>query len=440
MPVSSVPEDHLRDPVLRMRALSDLGAAVDVDDNIPPRRYYRSGQEMLRMANIYYEENNLENAFILYSKFITLFVEKLPKHPDYKLAAANDRTNTKKKLKEVFPQAETVKAALLQKYQADTQKYLQEKKKQEEMVALENKRRRQAEQERQRQELEQRNFQIEKQARLMQEWQRRHDHDPKDAFNALPPDFSKALVTDWPSLAEWESPETSSELVDNSSRIPAPDNRVGANLEPISDMASSVKPRIDRSTKPSTGSLLSPGTSSHHGLRNVVVPLSLMTKFLRLAEINTGRGIETCGVLAGCLAQDAFTVTHLLVPKQRGTADSCSTENEEDLFEIQDQYDLLTLGWIHTHPTQTSFMSSVDLHTHCAYQLMMPEAIAIVCAPKFNETGVFSLTPDYGLQFIAKCQLQGFHPHPIDPPLYDTSSHVTMSESAPVKVIDLRGS
>lgn len=38
-----------------------------------------------------------------------------------------------------------------------------------------------------------------------------------------------------------------------------------------------------------------------------------------------------------------------------------------------------------THPTQTAFLSSVDLHTHCSYQMMLPEAIAIVCSPKFNE-------------------------------------------------------
>lgn len=41
--------------------------------------------------------------------------------------------------------------------------------------------------------------------------------------------------------------------------------------------------------------------------------------------------------------------------------------------------------YLQTHPTQTSFMSSVDLHTHYSYQLMMPEAIAVVCAPKYNE-------------------------------------------------------
>jgi hypothetical protein len=38
-----------------------------------------------------------------------------------------------------------------------------------------------------------------------------------------------------------------------------------------------------------------------------------------------------------------------------------------------------------THPSQTAFLSSVDLHTHCSYQLMMPEALAIVCAPRYQE-------------------------------------------------------
>lgn len=40
---------------------------------------------------------------------------------------------------------------------------------------------------------------------------------------------------------------------------------------------------------------------------------------------------------------------------------------------------------LQTHPTQTAFLSSVDLHTHSSYQLMLPEAIAIVCSPKHNE-------------------------------------------------------
>lgn len=43
--------------------------------------------------------------------------------------------------------------------------------------------------------------------------------------------------------------------------------------------------------------------------------------------------------------------------------------NEEEIFEAQDSRGLYPLGWIHTHPTQTCFLSSIDVHTHCGYQV-----------------------------------------------------------------------
>ena len=76
------------------------------------------------------------------------------------------------------------------------------------------------------------------------------------------------------------------------------------------------------------------------------------------------------------------------------------------------------LSLVQTHPSQTAFLSSVDLHTHCSYQLMMPEAIAIVCAPRHDDTAVFTLTPDYGLAYVANCRQTGFHPHPQKPDLF----------------------
>lgn len=42
-----------------------------------------------------------------------------------------------------------------------------------------------------------------------------------------------------------------------------------------------------------------------------------------------------------------LTITTLLIPKQTSTSDTCTTENEEEVFEYQDRHDLLTLGWIH---------------------------------------------------------------------------------------------
>ena len=80
----------------------------------------------------------------------------------------------------------------------------------------------------------------------------------------------------------------------------------------------------------------------------------------------------------------------------------------------------------------------MDLHTHMPYQLMLPEAVAIVCAPKYNETGFFVLTPNYGLDYIANCTLGGFHPHPKEPPLFEEGSHITLDKQVAVKVVDLR--
>lgn len=131
----------------------------------------------------------------------------------------------------------------------------------------------------------------------------------------------------------------------------------------------------------------------------------------------------------------------------------CTTTHEEEQFAFQDERDLMTLGWvrrsslppascsqltsrrtqIHTHPTQSCFMSSLDLHTHASYQVMLAEAIAIVCAPTSEPSfGIFRyvalplidlirrtarltvsrrLTDPPGLEAIVKCDIKGlFHP------------------------------
>lgn len=195
-------------------------------------------------------------------------------------------------------------------------------------------------------------------------------------------------------------------------------------------------PAVDRSTKPASSSAALP--ANPHGLRFVQVPQRLIGEFLEIAAGNTAANRETCGILCGRVAQNRFIVSHLVIPQQSGGPDSCNTSNEEDLFEFQEKHDLITVGWIHTHPTQTAFLSSVDLHTHMSYQLMLPEAVAIVCSPKFDETGYFALTPDYGLQYIMNCRQQGFHPHPKDPPLFENCQHVIVDENVPVSVADLR--
>lgn len=66
--------------------------------------------------------------------------------------------------------------------------------------------------------------------------------------------------------------------------------------------------------------------------------------------------------------QGTFSITTLIVPKQEGTSDTVQALAEEEIFEAQDSRGLYPMGWIHTHPTQTCFLSSIDVHTQCGYQ------------------------------------------------------------------------
>ncbi|KAL7799261.1 hypothetical protein V8C37DRAFT_154973 [Trichoderma ceciliae] len=177
-------------------------------------------------------------------------------------------------------------------------------------------------------------------------------------------------------------------------------------------------------------------------IRSIFLPGNLRSKFLEIASKNTAAGLETCGVLCGTPINNALFVRCLLIPDQTSTPDTCETENESALFDYCMSEDLLMLGWIHTHPTQTCFMSSRDLHTHAGYQVMMPESIAIVCAPRYNEHGIFRLTHPPGLDHVLNCsRTETFHQHSIDN-LYREANHphghVYESDKMPLQVVDLR--
>ncbi|CAC5409606.1 STAMBP [Mytilus coruscus] len=221
-----------------------------------------------------------------------------------------------------------------------------------------------------------------------------------------------------------------------------PDRDLKKNLV-INDGPSVISPlpSVDRTTKPPAyDHFMSTGSSSGNkfGLRDVLIPSDLPRKFLVKAEHNTLKNVETCAFLAGKLRHDAFMITHLILPKQTGTSDTCVAEDEEDLFLYQEPRDLITLGWIHTHPSQTAFLSSVDMHNQYGYQAMLPEAIAIVCSPKFNETGIFSLSIERGLVEIGSCREKGFHQHTKNPPLFEDSSHAKFVDTEKIEVVDLR--
>lgn len=127
-------------------------------------------------------------------------------------------------------------------------------------------------------------------------------------------------------------------------------------------------------------------SESGQPLRTLFLPTELRSQFLSLARPNTLNNLETCGILCGTLISNALFISHLVIPDQISTSDTCDTTDEGDnaLFDYVDGEQLMVCGWIHTHPSQTCFLSSRDLHTSVGYQVMLPESVAIVCAPSKN--------------------------------------------------------
>ncbi|KAJ7749379.1 hypothetical protein B0H16DRAFT_1318960 [Mycena metata] len=179
-------------------------------------------------------------------------------------------------------------------------------------------------------------------------------------------------------------------------------------------------------------------------LRTVVLPHATLPRFLGIASANTAKNLETCGLLLGReivkTGASRYVVETLLIPKQHATSDTCTMDEEEGVLGFTEERGLITIGWIHTHPSQSCFMSSVDLHTHASFQRMLPESFAVVCAPKSEPSfGIFRLTDPPGLQTVLKCTAkQAFHPHP-DVPIYTDADkgHVQMRDAA-LEIVDLR--
>nr|KJB31158.1 hypothetical protein B456_005G182100 [Gossypium raimondii] len=134
-------------------------------------------------------------------------------------------------------------------------------------------------------------------------------------------------------------------------------------------------------------------------LQNVHISTRLMEDFLELAKENTKKDLETCGVLGAFL----------------------------------------------THPSQSCFMSSIDLHTQYSYQVMVPEAFAIVVAPTDNSRsyGIFRVSEPNGMSLLKECQEKGsqFHSHEetVDgSPIYERCTHVYKNSNLRFEIFDLR--
>ncbi|KAH7047732.1 hypothetical protein BKA57DRAFT_463240 [Linnemannia elongata] len=444
-----------------VKELNDRAKIAPVEST-PIRFYIRSAEQLFKQAKIYQQEGDLQTSYILYMRFCNLVINELSKHVEYgQPAYKTSMLSLKKSAMVAMTEIGALKPALEEKYQ-EYQQYIKQRD-------------------------ETRQAQIQAQIQAMQavdmlrqhsDSHHRHEadraakerHDLEWASVQPAPGWTLAKALEGvpgvnatqttqhrhtyqqdyngsDGLSEIQYPEYKRQ------HHPRPDVSAPTVTRPQSFVPTPTGPPPALPRKPvaqSTAPRLPPKIQIEEdvhefsqGLRTLIVPVRLLDRFLNIVRPNTNRKLETCGILAGVLSRNKLTVTTLIIPKQTATSDTCSTTNEDELFEYQSERDLMTLGWIHTHPTQTCFMSSVDLHTHCSYQLMLPEAIAIVCAPSHEKDyGVFRLTDPPGLQVITNCRQKPlFHQHPGEDDIYTDAcdqGHVQLID-LDLDIVDLRG-
>nr|CAD1834241.1 unnamed protein product [Ananas comosus var. bracteatus] len=177
-------------------------------------------------------------------------------------------------------------------------------------------------------------------------------------------------------------------------------------------------------------------SSNSSALRDMHISARLMEEFMVLAGDNTSQNLETCGFLVLSLRMEHSISC---------TKWQCQALNEEEIHAILDGESLSPAGWIHTHPSQTCFLSSIDLHTQYPYQVMLPEAVAIVMAPtdSTRNYGIFRLTNPGGIAILKECKESGFHSHPDTSdgsPLFECCSNIYINHNLRLEIIDLRSS
>lgn len=414
------------DPDTRFKLLIDSSEkAVNLVQNLPIRLYMRSGKEVLRTARLFENAGNEEHAFMLYHRFVCLFLTKVRALPDYKDASKEDKEFIKYRAKEILPKLEQLKASIKLRYQREYNDF-----KEQEAIA-ENERKQLAALDASRRAAEQQKIQPveDENQRRFREAQEKLVRN-RETAQFVPPS-APPLRPDSPErriLAEEFAKKATVAL-------PKPES------EQITCSYRNATPCVDRSTKPKSNSyyVYPPPLDLGHSTQpeQVVLPEKLIPLFEKVAESNTMSNIETCGILLGTRKNNQFVITDLLIPKQRGTSDSCDALNEEELIPVTEAKSLFILGWIHTHPSQTAFLSSIDLHTQFNYQSTLLSSIGIVCATAHQQIGVFSLT-DLGLTTISTCRQQGHHVHSKPDLLYEEAKHVIRDYKADVELVDLR--
>ncbi|GAB5359271.1 hypothetical protein AAMO2058_000530000 [Amorphochlora amoebiformis] len=388
-------------------------------NSTPIKRYYHTAEMLHQQAVVYLGEHDWERAYVQLKKFALLYLHVIAAHNSYNLKTYQpEKFKYKRLCSKALDTVGKLKTKILEKY-GDVAK---------DTASQDSKTTKTAPTDSTRTGID---------STLEQKSKLKDDKNTRIPTRATQLSTStKQKMTDRFALLKIPSRKKLAEQQEAQAQARA---RAQARTQAQDDSSSSysTSPQLPTSnpSKPSSP------TDALFTTRKIILPGDFTKRFMGFASKNTRKGIETCGIICGSLKKNEFHVTACILPPQTGSANTTTTMGEEKLIKLQEDHNLLTLGWIHTHPTQACFLSSIDLHTQFSYQIMMPEAIAIVMAPTDPrcKEGVFSLT-EKGLKLIGSCNQTGFHQHEDPNGIYRQALHVEVSRKAKTKFFDLRKS
>ncbi|XP_077253663.1 AMSH-like ubiquitin thioesterase 3 isoform X2 [Tasmannia lanceolata] len=391
--------------------------------------YFRIANQIINQAQVYRDEQNIVDLYLILNRYSRLLSEIIPQHPSYPTYSAKEKLHHKKILYEIVKELESLKP-LLGRKSDEINRQLQERPSNIENVSN----------------LTSQGQILKDDALLSSERKvkscgmveskcHRKDFSTNCMSTASRGSGQICITADNIGLASaiaddantfcslFESPCSTSSTTARGGNI----NVHTVTLSSPSPVVSCIRSvphdthvshitsadSIDGNLKTSFD-----GSSESKVIHDIHISARLMEEFLEIARTNTERNLETCGILGAFLKKRTFYVTTLIIPKQESTSDS-------------------------THPSQTCFMSSIDLHTHYSYQVMLPEAFAIVMAPTdpSRSYGIFRLSDPGGTSVLKECQERGFHSHqePADgSPIYEDCSNVYINSNLRFEIIDLR--
>ncbi|XP_060181496.1 AMSH-like ubiquitin thioesterase 3 [Lycium barbarum] len=82
---------------------------IEVDHRIPLKFYYKTADNLLKQANIYRQENNIIDLYILLLRYAGIIAETIPFHRDYSASNHTEKISYKKKLLDVLRELECLR-------------------------------------------------------------------------------------------------------------------------------------------------------------------------------------------------------------------------------------------------------------------------------------------------------------------------------------------